>query len=643
MSQASALMSVHAFELYGFGRPQLEATYALYGLDPHLDCNLNVFCRNPLHPGPCKGWKHSLKAIAPDVHAEKERKRLEQVHARREAKRQAARDAGLPEPRFRKLKHETTGGKTREGQGEGRDGDGDGLKGEGEYEKKGRKKATPKEPPAEKRLATLSPETLKTVSAAVKALPKSDDEWRAIGEQKFMRDEFAKLVQTNLDQVIEAQRNLTSSQDRFLARVNSGRTRRGNTPYADWNELARNEPDLADEWTKYDGTPLARAVVEADQRYGHTKDAYDAAEAEIARLGGRKPDGTVPDGFTPPQGFRARNFEHVAEYRPRVFPTDAAGRRLPPPELVAMHAKVQAAGAAMNQHIKDAISRDSEIERLKKRRAELTVSVYEVTGDARKARRDELTRVGQDMKRRERAYVMDALEQVRAMGGEKHANVRAMATQNDIMMNVQNAGNRGYTPAPPNWREQLDEAAAHFPDDWMRRANEHEMLVVSVDRAHMDSLGGDWRKGPSGGRHGVMAMDRDNAGEASGSTSFSSYGAEVTYHEFGHWMETNVPGLKALEFAYVRSKTTHNGQVEPLVKLKDVAGAGYEDREVGFKDQFANIYTGKTYETNSNDPMNSHWEAFQVGLQQTVGRGSDYGGPDLDDFVIGTLATLGRY
>ena len=641
MSQASALMSVHAFELYGFGRPQLEQTFALYGLDPHLHCgDLLNFCRNPLHPGPCKGWKHSLKAIAPDVHAEKERKRLEQVHARREAKRRAARDAGLPEPRFRKLKHERTGPVDRKGQGEGRDGDGDGLKGEGEYEKKGRKKAAPK-PPAEKHLVTLSPEALKTVNDAVKALPKSDDEWRGLVEERSVRDPFRDLVATNLDQLIEARRNLTSSQDRFLERVNSGRKRRGLPLYADWNDLARNEPDLADEWTKYDGAALARQVVDADQRYGHTKDALDQAEAEIARLGGRKPDGTVPSGFTPPQGFRARNFEHVTEYRKRAFPRDAAGRELPPPELVAMHEKVLAAGKALRVAIGNATAGDKERRRLEGRLKEIVDTVYTVTGDARKALQAERTQVGTDLKRREREMIMDALRQLRPMGGVKHENVKPLTSQNDIMMNVDGSNASSYTPAPPNWQEQLDEAAAHFPDDWMRRASQSPMMVVAIDRAHMDSRG-DWRRPLGPGRFGIMAMDRENA-DSAGGTAFATYGGEVTYHENGHWMEANIPGLKALQFAFVRSKTTHNGQVEPLVKLADKYGGSYAASEVSFEDNFSNLYTGKTYEVSTGDPANSHWEAFQVGLQQVIARHSDYGGVDLEDFVLGTLATLGRY
>lgn len=168
------------------------ALYGLFALDDpgpgyllgHDLCDLLTFCRNPLHPGPCKGWKHSLKAVAPGLHRRMEQQRLERVHAGRAKRTTDALEAGKATPRFRKLRHERgdqaapdlpkpdepvvsderrariraaddrfrKAGDVRltptsEGDGveqKGRDGDGDGIKGEGEYEKKGpRSKPTP--------------------------------------------------------------------------------------------------------------------------------------------------------------------------------------------------------------------------------------------------------------------------------------------------------------------------------------------------------------------------------------------------------------------------------------------------------------------------------------------------------------------
>lgn len=91
----------------GPAKKPLTAGAPLYGLidigpevlTAHMLCDLLTFCRNPLHPGPCKGWKHSLRAVAPGLHATMERDRLAKVDARRAA-------AGVESPRVRPLQHE---------------------------------------------------------------------------------------------------------------------------------------------------------------------------------------------------------------------------------------------------------------------------------------------------------------------------------------------------------------------------------------------------------------------------------------------------------------------------------------------------------------------------------------------------------
>lgn len=92
-------------------KPGLTAAAPLYGITDlglkigigHTLCDLLTFCRNPLHPGPCKGWKHSLRAVAPGLHETMEKDRLAKVDARR-AERAAA--AGGKAPKVRALKHE---------------------------------------------------------------------------------------------------------------------------------------------------------------------------------------------------------------------------------------------------------------------------------------------------------------------------------------------------------------------------------------------------------------------------------------------------------------------------------------------------------------------------------------------------------
>jgi hypothetical protein len=52
----------------------------------HLECNLAVFCRNPLHPGPCKGWKGTLAKVAPGTLKLIEEERKKKLAAKKAAK-----------------------------------------------------------------------------------------------------------------------------------------------------------------------------------------------------------------------------------------------------------------------------------------------------------------------------------------------------------------------------------------------------------------------------------------------------------------------------------------------------------------------------------------------------------------------------
>jgi 8-oxo-dGTP pyrophosphatase MutT (NUDIX family) len=67
-----------------YGMPQVR-DFSLYGIDAHCDCNPMEFCRNPLHPGPCKGWKRTLHAVAPGALRALEAERVRKANIRRQA------------------------------------------------------------------------------------------------------------------------------------------------------------------------------------------------------------------------------------------------------------------------------------------------------------------------------------------------------------------------------------------------------------------------------------------------------------------------------------------------------------------------------------------------------------------------------
>lgn len=84
-----------------FVKPDLAALIAAAWISGdwklHATCS-TTFCRTPLHPGPCKGWKHTLKKVAPGVYDALEAARIAKLEAKRKAKVTALKDAGKPIP-----------------------------------------------------------------------------------------------------------------------------------------------------------------------------------------------------------------------------------------------------------------------------------------------------------------------------------------------------------------------------------------------------------------------------------------------------------------------------------------------------------------------------------------------------------------
>lgn len=498
-----------------------------------------------------------------------------------------------------------------------------------------RKTPAKKSTKTETRLVRLRPETRRAVTAAVRALPKDADGWRDVVQQRRERMRITEELGDARRDYRDAVTNRTSSQAVLVAAV--GRT----DPRVDtWATLQRYHPELAEDWEAHEGVAFTERVDELRAKLDKLRDAYDLATDQIAALGGMKANGDLPDGFRAPPGFHADDFRTLVTWQQRSYPRDIAGVPVPPPELVKMHDAVQRAGEAIHADVKQAIDADPELLRLTKDRGRASAERW-LPGASAADRAAALTRIveiNQLMARRERELVKDALDQLRPIGGAKLTNVKPVTTAHDVAMLPGDV--TGLVPARADWQAHFVETSAHMPDDWVRRANTVELQVAASARAYHQSNSVDWRR-PARGEPMLMAMSN---GDRAYGGAFASYASEVTFHETGHHMEALVPGLKALEFAYVRSRTTHGGIVEPTVRMADLQGGGYESYEVAYKDEFPNAYTGRTYELSTGDPANAPWEAFQVGLQQTFGRQqyARYGDDTLEHFVLGVMATLGR-
>jgi hypothetical protein len=114
--------------------------------------------------------------------------------------------------------------------------------------------------------------------------------------------------------------------------------------------------------------------------------------------------------------------------------------------------------------------------------------------------------------------------------------------------------------------------------------------------------------------------------------SSGRYGATAV-HELGHGMEIRVPGLVEAESAFLWQRTA-TGEVGSRNR-PDPTTIYRGTREVGWKDDFKEHYTGRYY---GND---KGFEVFTTGYEDLVGGGGgDYVDGDFRDWVLGVMALL---
>lgn len=576
-----------------------------YGLDElsfvpyargHSECGLTVFCRNPLHPGPCKGWKKTLAKVAPGALKIIEEERLRKVRERREAReKEKGGDKDKPKPPPRKR--------------------------------------TPKpkpEPEPEKpaRPVALRPETLALVNGTAESLPRDEAGWSAM-----VRDP-ARTVR-NIDQAIErAEQELDNPK---LKRAYEAALKRARAKQRKINFLG----------PRAKLTPEMEAQAVNDVRWNGTKDAIEYADnaqrAESLRDTRDKIDAMKA------RGEELTGLNAMWDREDRVpgrthYERDANGVRLPPPALREAEQRVRAAGAALREDIDAAVQSDPEHKRLQERRMELADEIVKLgysqaVMSQRRRLSDEIQKIRKQQAERRKALVLDALDQIRPIGGASTTNVQR---GDPTALNLS-----GARPARADWEERMSVVDQHFPNEWIEQANRSRLNVISSDRAfYYQGSASAWENEPDGTRRaGTMAMNTDRGSIRSYNGGFRDDVDEVSVHEMGHRMEAQIAGIKALEYAFIRQRTTDsNGNVEKRQKLSKLTGnSAYRDAEVAYKDDFSEPYTGKTYERgeNADDPAADFWEVFQVGLQQTYG-GTRFDNSSLTDFTLGVLATVGR-
>lgn len=293
------------------------------------------------------------------------------------------------------------------------------------------------------------------------------------------------------------------------------------------------------------------------------------------------------------------------------YPRDKNGAKLVPEKLQRHLDTTLTVGKAIHTDAIKRIDKDATIKRLRAEDKQL------VSTDPFSPRRQDVKR---DIARREQVIIRETLAEIRPFGGVQQVT------------EISSLDIGGATRGTAAGLAAIRRAETIFPADWLRAATARGTLKVgSSDRAFHN---GDYDF--------IAAPTKDYKPTYRG--AFDSYNDEVVAHELGHRMERTIPGLTQLEFALVRSRSTKNGVLEDLKpvypKRPDLAN------EVGYEDDWRDRYAGKMYSTDAMaDPATRSAEAFQVGLQDTFGRGAGSGGEfdkttQLQEFVIGVMALL---
>src|SRR6185503_9199418 len=241
---------------------------------------------------------------------------------------------------------------------------------------------------------------------------------------------------------------------------------------------------------------------------------------------------------------------------------------------------------------------------------------------------------------RRKELILQMLASVRGYGSAHHGNVEAV-TQAEL--DSYNYGIRDKDarelPPHPDFADHIRTAEGYYPDDWITLSENHGPFVVaSRRRAHYRNS------------VGLLATSDHDSQQWTNNAFPSSY-EETNVHELAHRMEMAIPGLRALEFAYVRRRATRRGVVDRAKKLKTIfPNSGYDDHEWSYEDQWADAYSGKTYEIqrghgvpNDADPVRHHWELFSTGVEDLFGGVPRFDrGVELQHFTLGVLALLAR-
>jgi hypothetical protein len=186
----------------------------------------------------------------------------------------------------------------------------------------------------------------------------------------------------------------------------------------------------------------------------------------------------------------------------------------------------------------------------------------------------------------------------------------------------------------------LEAAFNLYPSDWVKAAAGRGALTLAPEDHS--------RRGSFDDKANVMSLPQSNDDVKPGLVDR----LDTAVHETGHLMETSVPGLKALEWAYHTERTTDRTSTGKISRtqygkrkrtgknseqmLAELTGDDYSLWERARADDYVNPYSGKAY----GEGPTAMRELFTTMVESLLA-GSKYGDDDALAWALGVLASLG--
>jgi hypothetical protein len=168
------------------------------------------------------------------------------------------------------------------------------------------------------------------------------------------------------------------------------------------------------------------------------------------------------------------------------------------------------------------------------------------------------------------------------------------------------------------WGEQS------YPSEWLRLYREHAPRGYKVAMVARGDYTDDYRR---------IRLSHDQEEHVTG----AGRSGRVATHEIGHAMEQSVPGVLALQDAYLWSRTS-SGEIGDRKREAMKKMAGYAN-EWSRPDLFNDPYSGKEYDPQGQRPMPSAFELLTTGMESLTA-GSPYLDTSMRQWLLGMLALV---